>query len=92
MECIKLAQTHNIPIIIAVNKVDRYTMAERVAAITRINNTLSQQDVLTSDYGGNVPIVSISAKTGFNLDALLSTVRGLCSVSCCSVPFCAQWS
>lgn len=79
-ECLTLIQKNQLPVVIAVNKVDKYSAAERTAALNKINNTLASRfNILTTDYGGHVPIVPISAKTGYNLPLLVEAVQSLCS-------------
>eukprot|EP00981_Chlorochromonas_danica_P015831 scaffold14707_cov176-Ochromonas_danica.AAC.4 len=79
-ECLTLVQKNQLPVVIAVNKVDKYSAAERTAALNKINNTLASRfNILTTDYGGYVPIVPISAKTGYNLPLLVEAVQSLCN-------------
>jgi translation initiation factor IF-2 len=69
-ESIKQANEANIPIVVAVNKVDKVDSAR----IDAIKQQLSQRGVLVEDWGGQVVMVPISAKTGQGVDVLLEMV------------------
>ncbi len=68
-EAIQHAKAANVPMIVAINKIDKAD-----ADIDKVLNDLSQNDVLTEDWGGDVPVVRVSAKTGEGIDALLETI------------------
>lgn len=68
-EAINHAQAAGVPIIIAINKVDR-----DVANPDKIKEELSQLNVLVEDWGGEYMSEDISAKTGLNVDKLLEKV------------------
>lgn len=56
----------NIPFIVAINKIDRPN-----ANIDRCKQELSEAGIYIEGYGGSVPSVPISAKTGQGVDDLL---------------------
>jgi translation initiation factor IF-2 len=65
-EAIDHARAANVPIVVAINKVDLPT-----ANVDKIKNELAQYNVLVEAYGGQVTCVEISAKSGKNVDKLL---------------------
>eukprot|EP00794_Sanderia_malayensis_P020380 gene20380-22389_t len=69
LECIKHAQEANVPIVVAINKIDKYQ-----ADASRVKQELLQHRVLLEDFGGDVPYVEISALKGLNLDKLEETI------------------
>ncbi|HLA64260.1 MAG TPA: translation initiation factor IF-2, partial [Rhodothermales bacterium] len=69
IEAINHAKAAGVPIVVAINKVDR---AE--AAPDRIMAGLSERGVLVEQYGGQVQAELISAKTGQNVAELLEKV------------------
>ena len=68
-EAISHAQAAGVPIIIAINKVDR-----EVANPNKIMEQLSQENILVEDWGGSIQCQQISAKTGLNIEELLDKV------------------
>jgi translation initiation factor IF-2 len=69
IEAIQHAKAAKVPIIIAVNKIDKPE-----ADIERAKSELAQQDVLCEDWGGDVMLQPISAKTGEGVDELLERI------------------
>jgi translation initiation factor IF-2 len=63
---IKLA---GIPVIVAMNKTDLPQ-----ANIEKVKRDLQKEDLLVEDWGGNVPAISVSAKTGAGIDDLLEMI------------------
>jgi translation initiation factor IF-2 len=68
-EAISHAQAAGVPIVIAINKVDR-----EVANPNKIMEQLSQENILVEDWGGPIQCQQISAKTGLNIEELLDKV------------------
>jgi translation initiation factor IF-2 len=68
-EAISHAQAAGVPIVIALNKIDRPE-----ANPDRIRQQLSDKNVLVEEWGGKYGAVEISAKTGLNVDKLLERV------------------
>lgn len=68
-EAIQHAKAANVPLVVAINKIDKPT-----ADPERVLSELSLNDVLTEDWGGDVPVVRVSAKTGVGIDDLLTTI------------------
>ncbi|MDD2843705.1 MAG: translation initiation factor IF-2 [Rhodoferax sp.] len=68
-EAIKHAKAAGVPIVVAITKVDKPD-----ANPERVKNELVVEDVIPEDFGGSSPFVSVSAKTGVGIDALLEQV------------------
>ncbi len=68
-EAIAHAQAANVPMIFAINKVDK-----NGADPDRIKNELSQMNLLVEEWGGKYQSQEISAKTGLGVDALLEKI------------------
>ena len=69
IEAINHARAANVPIIVAINKIDL-----QGADPTRVKQALSQHNVLVEAWGGDVVSVEISAKLNQNLDTLLEMI------------------
>ena len=69
VEAISHAQAAAVPIVIAINKIDKPD-----ANPERIRQQLSEKGVLIEEWGGKVQAVEISAKTGKNIDQLLERI------------------
>lgn len=68
-EAIAHAQAAGVPMIFAINKVDR-----EASNPDFIKQQLSEQNILIEEWGGKYQSQDISAKTGLNVDALLEKV------------------
>jgi len=68
-EAIQHAKAASVPMVVVINKMDKPE-----ADPDRVLSELAQQDVLTEDWGGDIPVVRVSAKTGLGIDALLETL------------------
>ncbi|MEW5800234.1 MAG: translation initiation factor IF-2, partial [Bacteroidota bacterium] len=69
IEAINHAKAASVPIIIAINKVDKPE-----ANPDRIRQQLSEKGVLVEEWGGKYQSVEVSAKTGKNMDLLLEKI------------------
>lgn len=69
VEAISHAQAANVPIIVAINKIDKPD-----ANIDRIRQQLADRNVLVEDWGGKYQCVQISAKFGKNVEQLLEKI------------------
>jgi translation initiation factor IF-2 len=69
IEAIDHAKAAQVPIIVAVNKIDKPE-----ANPDRVKQELSNHGVLAEDWGGDTIFVEISAKTGQNVDELLDMI------------------
>ena len=68
-EAISHAQAANVPMIFAINKIDKPG-----ASPDRIREQLSAMNILVEDWGGKYQVQEISAKQNLNIDALLDKV------------------
>jgi translation initiation factor IF-2 len=66
VEAIQHARAAGVPMVVAVNKVDKPD-----ADPERVKQELSQHEVIPEDWGGDVMFFNISAKTGEGIDGLL---------------------
>ena len=69
IEAIHHAQVAGVSIIVAANKIDKPQ-----ANIERVKQQLADQSVLIEEWGGDVALVPVSAKTGEGIDNLLETI------------------
>ncbi|MBI1803475.1 MAG: translation initiation factor IF-2 [Ignavibacteriae bacterium] len=69
VEAISHAQAANVPIIIAINKVDKPE-----ANPDRIRQQLAERNILVEEWGGKYQCVEISARNGKNIDTLLEKI------------------
>ena len=68
-EAIKHAKAAGVPIVVAINKIDKPD-----ANPERVKNELVVEEVVPEEFGGDSPFVTVSAKTGQGIDALLEQV------------------
>jgi translation initiation factor IF-2 len=68
-EAINHAQVAGVPIVIAINKIDRPN-----ANVDKIKESLSTMNILVEDWGGKYQCQAVSAKTGEGIDELLEKV------------------
>ncbi|MBT4594972.1 translation initiation factor IF-2, partial [bacterium] len=71
LEAIDHAKQAELPVIVAVNKIDKVDAA---AVLEKIKRQLAQHDLVPEDWGGKTVIVPISAKTGHGVEELLEMV------------------
>ena len=69
IEAIEHANAANVPLVVAVNKIDKDN-----ADVERVRNELSQHEVISEDWGGEHLFVDVSAQTGEGIDAMLDAV------------------
>ena len=69
VEAIQHAKAAGVPIVVAVNKIDRED-----ADPERVRNELSQHQVIPEAWGGENLFVNVSAQTGEGVDALLEAI------------------
>jgi translation initiation factor IF-2 len=69
LEAIDHAKAANVPILVAINKVDKPD-----AQPERIKQQLADRNLLAEDWGGDTVMVPVSAKAKTNLDLLLEMI------------------
>ena len=69
IEAIDHAKAANVPIIVAINKIDKPGNDPE-----RVKNELLAHDIVVEDFGGDVIAVPISAKQKINIDGLLEAI------------------
>ncbi|MFD1814202.1 translation initiation factor IF-2 [Rhodococcus gannanensis] len=69
VEAINHAQAADVPIVVAVNKIDK-----EGADPAKIRGQLTEYGLVAEEYGGETMFVDISAKQGTNIEALLEAV------------------
>ncbi|HET7755885.1 MAG TPA: translation initiation factor IF-2, partial [Steroidobacteraceae bacterium] len=69
VEAIQHARAANVPIVVAVNKIDKSD-----ADPDRVRTELAKQEVIPEEWGGQNMFVSVSARTGQGIDQLLEAI------------------
>ncbi len=75
-EAVDHAKASNVPIIVAVNKIDKAD-----ANIDRVLTEMNEIGIIPEAWGGDVPFINISAKTGEGVDLLLETILTIAEVN-----------
>src|SRR3954466_9017243 len=75
VEAIDHAKAAGVPIMVAVNKIDK-----EGADPNRVRGELAQQELTPADWGGDTEFVDVSAKTKQNLEELLETLVTLAEI------------
>ncbi len=70
IEAINHAKEANIPIVVAINKMDLDGANPEL-----VKTQLAEQEVTPEDWGGDVPCLEVSAKSGIGIDKLLETIH-----------------
>ncbi len=68
-EALNLILSHNLPFIVAFNKIDKPE-----ANIEKVKQELANKEVYVESYGGKIPSVNVSAKTGEGINELLDLI------------------
>ena len=76
IEAIDHVKAAEVPIIVAINKVDRPD-----ADIERVKRQLAEQELLIEEWGGDVIAVPVSALNGTGVDDLLDNIKVVAEVS-----------
>jgi translation initiation factor IF-2 len=76
IESIKHAKASGVPIIVAINKMDK-----EGAQPDKIKQVLSTHDVISEDWGGDVMMIGVSAHTGEGVDELLNAITLTAEIS-----------
>ena len=70
IESIRHIKAANVPVLVAINKIDLKDINLDLA-----KSGLAEHGLVVTDYGGDIEAVEISAKTGKNVDKLLETIN-----------------
>ncbi|QCI17771.1 translation initiation factor IF-2 [Buchnera aphidicola (Acyrthosiphon lactucae)] len=69
IEAIQHAKEANVPVIVAINKIDKID-----SDVDKIRNDLTKYNILSEEWGGENIFVSVSAKTGKGINKLLNVI------------------
>ena len=69
VEAINHAKAAKVSIVVAINKIDKPG-----ANPDKVMNEMAEHEIIPEEWGGDVPFVPVSAKTGENIELLLETV------------------
>jgi translation initiation factor IF-2 len=69
IEALNHAQAADVPIVVAVNKIDK-----EGADPAKVRGQLTEYGLVAEEYGGSTMFVDVSAKQGLNIDGLLEAV------------------
>ncbi|MDB5254236.1 MAG: infB [Parcubacteria group bacterium] len=69
LEAYKHIKECNVPFIVAITKIDKAG-----ASVDRAKQSLAENDIFVEGYGGNIPVVALSAKTGEGVNDLLDMI------------------
>jgi translation initiation factor IF-2 len=69
IEAINHAKAASVPLVVAMNKIDKHE-----ANAEKVKQELLAHGVVPEEYGGDSPVIPVSAKTGQGVDALLEQV------------------
>ena len=75
-EAIDHAKVANVPIIVAVNKIDKPD-----ANPEKILTEMSAEGLTPEVWGGDIPFINISARTGEGIDLLLETIETIAEIN-----------
>jgi translation initiation factor IF-2 len=70
LEAIDHAKAAKVPIVVALNKIDKADSNP-----DRVKTELSEHGVVIEEYGGDTPLVPVSARTGEGIDDLIDTIQ-----------------
>ena len=70
IEALDHAKAAKVPIIVAINKMDKPE-----ANVDRVKQQLAEHDLLSEDWGGKTVMVPVSAKAGTGIDELLDMIQ-----------------
>nr|YP_010198206.1 translation initiation factor 2 [Gracilaria ornata]UAD86622.1 translation initiation factor 2 [Gracilaria ornata] len=72
IEAIDYIVSKNLPYIVAINKIDKMDIN-----LSRVREQLANYNILSTDWGGEIKFIEISALKKINIDALLTAVSNL---------------
>lgn len=69
-ESIQHAKSADVPIIVAITKIDKITSSN----YEKIKQELISEGLVPEEYGGDIPVIPLSSKTGNGVDILLENI------------------
>ncbi len=69
IEAINIIKAVKLPVVVAINKIDK-----EGADVKKVRADLSQHGIVAEEWGGDAPMVEISAKQNLNIDKLLDVL------------------
>lgn len=72
IEAIEHAKSEKLPVIVAINKIDK--IGTDRTDIDRVRNDLSKYGLIPEEWGGDTHFIPVSAKTGVGIDVLLESI------------------
>lgn len=75
-EAIDHARAAGVPIVVAVNKIDKPN-----ANPDRVMQEMAAEGLTPEEWGGDIPFIKLSAKTGEGVDTLIDTLLAIAEVS-----------
>ncbi|KAF1352098.1 hypothetical protein BDV97DRAFT_292248 [Delphinella strobiligena] len=75
IEAIKHAKAANVPVIVAINKIDK-----EEANVDRVKQDLARHEIEIEDFGGDTQVVPVSGKTGQGIDVLEENIVTLSEI------------
>ena len=70
LEALAHARAADVPIVVAINKIDREN-----ADVNRVKQQLTEHELVPEEWGGDTPVVEISALQSLGIDDLLETLN-----------------
>lgn len=80
VEAINIIKAAKLPVIVAINKIDK-----PAADAQKVRSEVSQYGLIPDDWGGEVPMIEISAKNNLNIDKLLDSILLLAELNASSI-------
>lgn len=80
VEAINIIKAAKLPVIVAINKIDK-----PAADAQKVRSEVSQYGLIPDDWGGEVPMIEISAKNNLNIDKLLDSILLLAELNAGSI-------
>lgn len=75
LEALKHARASNVPVIVAINKIDKDE-----ARIDQVKADLARNGIEIEDFGGDVQVACVSGKTGLGMDTLEENILTLSEI------------
>ncbi|MCX6779597.1 MAG: translation initiation factor IF-2 [Candidatus Magasanikbacteria bacterium] len=80
VEAINIIKAAKLPVIVAINKIDK-----PAADAQKVRSEVSQYGLIPDDWGGEVPMIEISAKNNLNIDKLLDSILLLAELNAATI-------